>query len=73
MNAQETDEAKLYKILDNLEALMQHNSSDISTWLPLEYELQYTYGKERMKFAPYIMKLCEKIDEQTTEKINKRS
>ena len=35
MNALETLEAKIYKALDKTEALIQHNESDISTWLPL--------------------------------------
>lgn len=35
MNALETDEAKVYKALDKLEAVIAHNESDISTWLPL--------------------------------------
>ncbi len=34
--------AELYKALDKMEALIQHNEADISTWLPLEYELQLT-------------------------------
>ena len=39
-----TDEAKVYKSLDKLEALISHNESDITTWLPLEYSLQLSYG-----------------------------
>ena len=39
MNALKTEEAKVYKALDKLEAVIAHNESDISTWLPLEYEL----------------------------------
>ena len=38
MNAQKTGEAKLYKALDRLEAVIQHNESDIDTWLPLEIQ-----------------------------------
>ena len=38
MNARETPEAKLFKSLDNLEALISHNEADISTWIPREYE-----------------------------------
>ena len=53
MNALKTDEAKLYKALDKLEAVIQHNESDISTWLPLEYDLQLTYGAEEASFSPY--------------------
>ena len=35
MNVLETTEAKIYKALDKLEAVIQHNESDISTWLSL--------------------------------------
>ena len=41
-----TDEAKLYKALDNIEALISHNEADISTWLPREYEENLTYGQK---------------------------
>ena len=34
-----TREARLYKALDKLEAVIQHNEADILSWLPLEYEL----------------------------------
>lgn len=44
MLAMETKEAKIYKALDKLEAVIQHNEAPISTWLPLEYELNQTYG-----------------------------
>ena len=70
MAEQRTSEAKLYKALDKLEALIQHNESDLSTWLPLEYELQYTYGKEQMQFSPYLKKLREAVDQWTTKKIS---
>lgn len=71
MNALETKEAKTYKALDKLEAVISHNESDISTWLPLEYDLQLTYGKENVKFSPYLQKLSETIDNWTKEKISR--
>ena len=40
MDALETDEARLYKALDKLEAVIQHNESDIATWLPRESDLR---------------------------------
>ena len=49
MEEQKTDEAKVYKSLDKLEALISHDESDISTWLPLEYSLQLSYGRENVK------------------------
>lgn len=57
MNAMETQEAKIYKALDKMEAVIQHNESDISTWLPLEYDLQLTYGEENVQFSPYMQQL----------------
>ena len=71
MNALETTEAKIYKALDKMEAIIQHDESDISTWIPLEYELQFEYGKENVQFSPYLRKLREKIDHITSEKIEK--
>ena len=73
MDAGETREAKLYKALDKLEALISHNESDISTWLPLEYELQFTYGQENMKFSNYMTELRAQVDDWSREKIEKES
>lgn len=69
MNAQKTGEAKLYKALDRLEAVIQHNESDIDSWLPLEYSLQLTYGAENVRFSPYLRELKQEIDQWTREKI----
>lgn len=69
MEEMESVEAKIYKALDKLEALIQHNESDISTWLPLEYDLQLTYGVENMKFSPYMQQLRQEVDRWTREKI----
>ena len=38
MEERKTLEARIYKALDNMEALISHNESDIQTWLPLEYD-----------------------------------
>lgn len=69
MEGMETAEAKLYKALDNLEAVIQHNESDISTWLPLEYDLQLTYGADKVVFSPYLQELKAEIDDWTRRKI----
>ncbi|MBQ9824921.1 MAG: HD domain-containing protein [Solobacterium sp.] len=70
MNGLRTDEAKIYKCLDKLEALISHNESDISTWLQLEYDLQFAYGKENMKDFAYFVKFREAVDAWTQEKID---
>ena len=69
MERLETKEAKTNKALDKLEALISHNESDISTWLPLEYELQLTYGQENMQFSEYLRGFRQTIDEWTRKKI----
>ena len=69
MNTLQTAEAKIYKALDRIEAIISHNESDISTWLPLEYDLQYTYGKENVKFSKYLTELRRAVDRQTDKKI----
>lgn len=70
MNLRQTPEAKLYKALDGLEALIQHNEADISTWEPHEYDLQQNYAWDRM-FTPFLTALREQIQEDTLEKIEK--
>lgn len=69
MAAQETLEAKLYKALDKMEALIQHNEADIKTWIPLEYELNFTYGSEAVTFSEYLTQLRAEINRDCAEKI----
>lgn len=57
IEAKETPEARLCKALDQLEAVLSHNEADISTWLPLEYELQQVYGKESAAAFPFTRDL----------------
>ena len=69
MNELKTPEAKLYKALDKLEAVIQHNEADISTWLPLEYDLQLTYGTEECSFNEYINSLRNEVRLVSEKKI----
>lgn len=69
MEARETLEAKLYKTIDGLEAVIQHNFSDISTWLPNEYELNQTYAQDRVGFSAYLTELREEMRKDTVRKI----
>lgn len=73
MEKLETREAKTYKALDKLEALISHNESELSTWLPLEYDLQLTYGRENVQFSDYLKELRACIDDWTREKIKGRT
>ena len=65
----ETMEAKIVHALDKMEALLQHNEADIATWLPLEYDLQMTYGEKECKADPYLAKLREVIRQISADKI----
>ena len=52
--------------------LVQHNKSDIKTWIPLEYDLQMTYGNEQVKFSEYLTELRAKVREDSVQKIQKK-
>ena len=69
MEERETLEARIYKALDNLEALIQHNESDISTWIPLEYYQQMTYGNDKVQFSEYLTKLRDEVRNDSKKKI----
>ena len=69
MEAQQTVEAKIYKALDKLEALIQHNESPISTWADNEYELNRTYAFDTVEFSPWLKELRQEILQDTLEKI----
>lgn len=69
MNALETPEAKLYKSLDKLEAVIQHNESPIETWEPNEYELNKTYAFDIVAFSDWLTALRKEIYNDTIEKI----
>lgn len=69
MNAQKTPEAKVYKALDKLEALIQHNESPLSTWAENEYDLNKTYAFDTVAFSGWLTELRNEILRDTMEKI----
>lgn len=69
MNAQQTVEAKIFKALDKLEALIQHNESPIDTWSENEYELNKTYAFDTVAFSEWLTELRKAILADTLEKI----
>ncbi len=69
MNALATPEAKLYKCLDRLEALISHNESPLSTWTPHEYELNKTYAFDSVGWSEWLTALRQEILKDTLEKI----
>lgn len=69
MDARQTLEAKLFKAIDGMEAVMQHNESDLSTWIPHEYELNKVYCEDKVQFSDYLIKLRQLLKEETERKI----
>lgn len=70
MDARQTPEAKLYKALDNLEAVIQHNESELSTWVEREYSLNLTYGIDKVAFSEYLKGLRAEIRRDTEQKLS---
>ena len=64
-----TPEAKLFKALDNMEALVSHNEASFDTWLPREYEENLTYGAENVAYSKYLVALKEEIKKDSLSKI----
>lgn len=64
-----TLEAKIYKALDKMEAIFQHNEADISTWIPLEYTTNLEYGAENVAFSPFLRRLKQELYNDSVRKI----
>ena len=69
MAERKTPEARIYKAIDSLEALVQHNISDLSTWIQREYELNKTYADDKVEFSEYLKELREEIRKDTLKKL----
>lgn len=64
MDAGATEEAQLVKALDRMEAVITHNEGGPATWLPLEYELQHTYGTADAAFSPVLRDLRAAVNDE---------
>lgn len=64
----ETNEAKVANALDKLEAQIQHNEADISTWLDIEKEMLYMMQKH-VDFNDFLTIFKEVIVEEGASKI----
>lgn len=69
MAARETLEARIYKAIDGLEAVIQHNAADLSTWIPREFELNKVYANDKVAFSHYLTQLRAEVLRDTMEKI----
>ncbi len=66
-----TNEAKLYKALDGLEAVISHNEADLSTWSENEYELNLVYAEDKTEFSDYLRELRRILRDESLNKIQK--
>ena len=69
MDEQQTQEARIYKALDKLEAVIQHNESPLSTWEEHEYALNRSYAFDTVAFSPWLTELRKEILADTERKI----
>lgn len=72
MAERKTLESKIYKAIDGLEALIQHNISDLSTWIEKEYELNKTYADDKVAFSDTLKELREEIRKDTLKKLEEK-
>ena len=72
IEAQQTKESKLFKALDKLEALIQHNESPLDTWSENELELNKTYAFDTVSYSEWLTELRKAILRETTEKLQKQ-
>ena len=69
MTGLKTPEAKLFKALDNLEAIVSHNESPLDTWLELEFTENLTYGNENVAYSEFLKVLREELKKDSLKKI----
>ncbi len=69
MAQRQTLEAKIYKAIDAMEAVIQHNLSALSTWIPLERDLNLTYGQDKVTFSDYMTRLRQEIRADSIRKL----
>ena len=69
MDARQSLEARIFKALDGMEAVIQHNEADLSTWSENEYALNMTYCDDRVGFSDYLTELREAIRDDTRAKL----
>ena len=69
MAERRTLEARIYKALDGLEALIQHNESPLNTWSDNEFELNLHYAEDKVAFSETLRRLRQAVREETLQKI----
>jgi putative hydrolase of HD superfamily len=65
----ETSEAKFANSLDKIEAVMQHNLSDISTWDQGDFNVHPYYKNDYFDFDFFMRNFKDIVDNQSMKKI----
>ncbi len=73
MDSMQSLEAKLFKALDNMEALISHNEADLCTWIDREYQENLIYGQNNVEWSNWTLNLKNEINRQSIEKIKNES
>ncbi|WP_102029296.1 HD domain-containing protein [Salirhabdus sp. Marseille-P4669] len=63
-------EAKVANALDKLEAQIQHNEADFSTWIEIEKEMTFRLGVHTA-FDSFLTKLKNEIEKEGAEKLER--
>ena len=71
MDALATPEAKLFKALDNMEAVVSHNEASLDTWIPLEFTENMVYGESAAAFSEWTRGLRAELRRESEEKVEK--
>ena len=71
MDALATPEAKLFKALDNMEAVVSHNEASLDTWIPLEFTENMVYGESAASFSDWTRGLRAELRRESEDKVAK--
>ncbi len=69
MDALATPEAKLFKALDNMEAVVSHNEASLDTWIPLEFSENMVYGEAAASFSEWTRGLRAQLKADSEKKV----
>ena len=69
MDALSTPEAKLFKALDNMEAVVSHNEASLDTWIPLEFSENMVYGESAAAFSRWARDLRAALRQESEAKV----
>ena len=69
MSELQTSEAKLFKALDNMEAVLSHNEAPFSTWIACEYEENLIYGETNASWSEWTQELRRELKADSQKKI----